>query len=100
MPESLAASILVLEDSDENFDTLCEGTGAAAIKTDTSVEEIPLVVLTAVVNPKNVVFCDLAGVNVYHVKPVRRDPYLLLRHPLMNPGPDSATLASTPVRVE
>lgn len=109
MSESLVASILVLEDSDEDFDILCEGTGAAgvkqlidraaAIKTDTGLKEISLVVLTAVVNPKNVVFCDPAGFNVHHVKPVRHDRYLLLRHSLLNYR-HSATLATTLVRVE
>lgn len=150
MSDLIVASILVVEDSDEDFDTLREAAGAAgvkqlihraasggdclamlrgevevhlpllpalilmdlnshgvdgrealvAIKTDASLKEIPLVVLTTSASPKDVAFCYQAGVNAYHVKPVRHDQYLLLVRSLLNYWLGSATLPPTLVKVD
>jgi CheY-like chemotaxis protein len=141
-PVTFAGPILVVEDSDEDFDTLCEVAAASgvtrvihravsggdclamlrgqadvhlpllpvlilmdlnshgidgretlvAIKTDARLKEIPVVVLTTSGNPKDVAFCYQAGVNAYHVKPVRYDLYLLLLRSLMHYWLDSVTL--------
>lgn len=142
---SLAESILVVEDSDEDFDTLVEaarglgetrvihrvlsggdclallrgegGTDQAplsvlpalifmdlnchgidgreavlVIKTEPWLKEIPLVVLTTSANPKDLAFCLQAGVNAYHVKPVRHDQYLLLLRSILRYWFETATL--------
>lgn len=141
-PLAFAAPILVVEDSDEDFDTLREVAAASgvtrviyravsggdclamlrgpadvqlpllpvlilmdlnshgidgrealvAIKTDARLKAIPVVVLTTSGNPKDVAFCYQAGVNAYHVKPVRYDQYLLLLRALMHYWLDSVTL--------
>lgn len=62
------------------------------IKADTSLNKIPLVVLTTSANPKDVVFCYQAGANAYHIKPVRHDHYLLLVRSLLHYWLESATL--------
>jgi two-component system, response regulator len=54
-----------------------------AIKSDPSLKNIPLVVLTTSANPKDVAFCYQAGANAYHVKPVRHEEYLLLLRSLL-----------------
>jgi CheY-like chemotaxis protein len=150
LPESLAAPILVVEDSDEDFDTLLDAAAAAgvtrtivraasggnclailrgevefllsqlpalilmdlnshgvdgrealvAIKTDDSLKEIPMVVLTTSANPKDVAFCFQAGANAYHVKPVRHDEYLKLLGSLLHYWLDSVTPRATRVRVD
>ena len=150
MFDSIGASILVVEDSDEDFDTLREAASAAgvklliyraasggdclallraevevhppllpalilmdlnshgmdgrdalvAIKTDASLKEIPLVVLTTSASPKDVAFCYHAGVNAYHVKPVSHEQYLLLLRSLLNYWLGSATLPPTLVKVD
>ena len=141
-PLNFAAPILVVEDSDEDFDTLREVAAASgltrvihravsggdclamlrgqaevhlpllpvlilmdlnshgidgrealvAIKTDARLKEIPVVVLTTSGNPKDVAFCYQAGVNAYHVKPVRYDQHLLLLRSLMHYWLDNVTL--------
>lgn len=150
MSDLIVASILVVEDSDEDFDTLCDAAAKAgvtrmiqrvlsggdcltmlrgeidvglpllpalilmdlhshvvdgrealvAIKPDASLKEIPLVVLTTSASPKDVAFCYQAGVNAYHVKPVRHDQYLLLLRSLLNYWLVSATLPPTLVKVD
>ena len=69
----------------------------AIIKADTSLNKIPLVVLTTSANPKDVVFCYQSGANAYHIKPVRHDHYLLLVRSLLHYWLESATLP--PARV-
>ena len=69
------------------------------IKADTRFSKIPLVVLTTSANPKDVVFCYQAGANAYHIKPVRRDHYLLLVRSLLHYWLDSATLPLARVEV-
>lgn len=148
LPESLAAPILVVEDSDEDFDTLRDAAAAAgvtrsmvrvasggdclailrgegefllpqlpalilmdlnshgvdgrealvAIKTDDSLKEIPMVVLTTSANPKDVAFCFQAGANAYHVKPVRHDEYLKLLGSLLHYWLGSVTPRAITVR--
>jgi CheY-like chemotaxis protein len=150
LPESLAAPILVVEDSDEDFDTLRDAAAAAgvtrtmvrvasggdclamlrgegdavlpqlpalilmdlnshgvdgrealvAIKTDDSLKEIPMVVLTTSANPKDVAFCFQAGANAYHVKPVRHDEYLKLLGALLHYWLVNVTPRATTVRVD
>ncbi len=149
-PASLAASVLVVEDSDEDFDTLREAAATVgvtrvihraasggdclamlrgggdvhlpqlpavilmdlnshgvdgrealvAIKADTSLKGIPLVVLTTSANPKDVAFCYQAGANAYHVKPVRHDQYLLLLGSLLHYWLESVTLQTAMVKVD
>jgi len=152
---TLVAPIVVVEDSDEDFDTLREaataigvtraihravtggdclamlrGEGAMClpplpvlpllpalilmdlnshggdgrealvfIKADARLKEIPVVVLTTSVNPKDVAFCYQAGANAYHVKPVRHDQYLLLLRSLMHYWLDTVTLHVALVKV-
>jgi CheY-like chemotaxis protein len=145
-----AAPVVVVEDSDEDFDTLREAALTAgvtriihrvasggdclallrgdgevhlpllpalilmdlnsygvdgrealvAIKTDASLKEIPLVVLTTSANPKDVAFCYQAGANAYHVKPVRHDQYLLLLRTLLQYWLESVTLHTAAVKVD
>jgi CheY-like chemotaxis protein len=71
-----------------------------AIKTDDSLKEIPMVVLTTSANPKDVAFCFQAGANAYHVKPVRHDEYLKLLGSLLHYWLDSVTPRATRVRVD
>jgi two-component system, response regulator len=147
---SHAAPLVVVEDSDEDFDTLVEaarqagvtraihraasggdclallrGEGDArlpllpalilmdlnshgvdgrealvAIKTDSGLREIPLVVLTTSANPKDVAFCYQAGANAYHVKPVRHDHYLLMLRSLLHYWLESVTLHTAMVKVD
>jgi CheY-like chemotaxis protein len=144
------APLVVVEDSDEDFDTLQEAAHAAgvkrviyratsggdglamlrgesrvhlpllpalilmdlnshgidgrealvAIKSDSRLKEIPLVVLTTSANPRDVAFCYQAGANAYHVKPVRHDEYLLLLQSLLHYWLESATLATVLVGVD
>lgn len=118
--------LLVIEDSDEDFDTCCDaarragvrhairristgdecleyladlqrqadpsrpalvlldlntpaGDGREALvmlKADPRLRSIPVVVLTTSSNPRDVGFCYRAGVNAYHVKPVRYPEHL------------------------
>jgi CheY-like chemotaxis protein len=145
-----AASIVVVEDSDEDFDTLRDAAATAGvtrvihrvasggdclallrggghlqlpllpalivmdlnshgvdgrealvgIKSDASLKEIPLVVLTTSANPKDVAFCYQAGANAYHVKPVRHDQYLLLLRTLLQYWLESVTLHAVMVKVD
>jgi two-component system, response regulator len=71
-----------------------------AIKTDPSLKEIPLVVLTTSANPKDVAFCYQAGANAYHVKPVRHDHYLLLLRAVLRYWLTSATLRTAAAGVD
>lgn len=48
----------------------------AAIKADPALRSTPVVVLTTSANPKDLDFCYQAGVNAYHVKPVRYPDHL------------------------
>jgi CheY-like chemotaxis protein len=139
---TFAAPLVVVEDSDEDFDTLREvataigmtrvihravsggdclalllGEGDAQrpiwpalivmdlnshgidgrealviIKAHLRLKDIPVVVLTASANPKDVAFCYQAGANAYHVKPVRHDQYLQLLHSLLHYWLDTVTL--------
>ena len=112
-----AVILLVIEDSDEDFDTVAEAvalsevtvevrrattgeagltmlrelapdrptvvlmdlntagtdgrTALADVKSDLSLKEIPVVVLSTSSSPKDMGFCYAAGANAYHVKPVR-----------------------------
>jgi CheY-like chemotaxis protein len=51
------------------------------IKSDPDMRDLPVVVLTTSSNPKDLGFCYHAGVNAFHVKPLRHDEHLdLLRH--------------------
>jgi CheY-like chemotaxis protein len=56
----------------------------ATMKSDPVLREIPIVVLTTSANPRDVDFCYRAGVNAYHVKPVRHDSYQLQLGTLLN----------------
>lgn len=144
---SLAESILVVEDSDEDFDTFCEAASAAglsraihraasggdclallqgegqpalsglpalilmdlnshgvdgrealvAIKTGTTLKNIPVVILTTSANRKDLAFCYQAGANACHVKPVRHDRYLLLLRSVLSYWLETATLQTAPV---
>jgi CheY-like chemotaxis protein len=50
------------------------------IKGDSDLRDLPVVVLTTSSNPRDLGFCYQAGVNAFHVKPVRHDEHLdLLR---------------------
>ena len=149
-PSTFVAPIVVVEDSDEDFDTLLEVTAAIGvtrtihrvvsggdclamlrgkgkvylpllpalivmdlnshgvdgrealmiIKADPRLKEIPVVVLTTSVSPKDVGYCYQTGANAYHVKPVRHDQYLLLLRSLMHYWLDTVTLHSTLVKVD
>ncbi len=70
------------------------------IKNDTSLKEIPLVVLTASSNPRDVAFCYQAGANAYHVKPVRHDHHLLLLRSVLLDWLASATLHTAAAGVD
>ena len=48
----------------------------AAIKADPALRDVPVVVVTTSANPKDLAFCYQAGVNAYHVKPVRYGDHL------------------------
>jgi CheY-like chemotaxis protein len=53
------------------------------IKGDPDMRDLPVVVLTTSSNPKDLGFCYHAGVNAFHVKPLRHDEHLdLLRRVL------------------
>jgi CheY-like chemotaxis protein len=54
------------------------------IKSDLTLKEIPVVVLTTSSNPKDIDFCYRAGANAYHVKPVRHDAYRVQLGTLLN----------------
>lgn len=69
-----------------------------AIKTDSILKEIPVVILTTSNNPKDVAFCYQAGANAYHVKPVLHDQYLLLLGSLLHDWLDSVTLHCATVK--
>ena len=50
------------------------------IKGDPDLRDLPVVVLTTSSNPRDMDFCYHAGVNAFHVKPLRHDEHLdLLR---------------------
>lgn len=46
-----------------------------SLKKNPALREIPVVVFTTSLNPKDVSFCYRAGANAYHVKPVRYDEH-------------------------
>ena len=46
------------------------------IKTDPLLQAIPVVIVTASANPRDVDFCFQCGANAYHVKPVRYPDHL------------------------
>lgn len=46
------------------------------IKDDPTLRAVPVVVLSTSINPKDLEFCYRAGVNAYHVKPVRYPDHL------------------------
>lgn len=147
----LAAPLVVVEDSDEDFDTLLEAASQAgvtrtiqraasggdclallarkavdflaplpvlpalilmdlnshgidgrealvAIKSESSLKNIPLVVLTTSADPKDVDFCYKAGANAYHVKPVRHDQYLLQLRSLLQYWLQSVTVPAVMVK--
>jgi CheY-like chemotaxis protein len=120
--------VLVVEDSDEDFDTVLEaakrlsishpirratngdecldvlrGTDAAplhpaivfldlntpgtdgrealaAIRSEPTLQALPVVILSTSANPKDVEHCYAYGANAYHVKPVRYTDHLALMH--------------------
>ncbi len=126
MNEHPQATVLVLEDSDDDFDTLenayrkvgmtnrvrravngetcldllqrrdaerlhpslllldlntpgMDGRQAlAAIRADTALRSVPVVVLSTSTNPRDVDYCYAQGANAYHVKPVRYAEHLQL----------------------
>jgi CheY-like chemotaxis protein len=150
LPDALAAPILVVEDSDEDFDTLREAAATAgvtrtmhrvvsggdglamlrgqgglvlaqspvlilmdlnshgidgrealvAIKSDHTLKEIPVVVLTTSANPKDMTFCYQAGANAYHVKPVRHDQYLLLLGSILRYWIERVTPRTAAIKVD
>jgi two-component system, response regulator len=143
------APLVVVEDSDEDFDTLVEAAAAVgvtqtihraasggdclamlrgesdlhlsvlpalilmdlnshgvdgrealvAIKNDSALKLIPLVILTTSANPKDVAFCYQAGANAYHVKPVRHDHYLLMLRALLQYWLNGVTLQAVAMKV-
>ena len=103
-PEPLAAPILVVEDSVEDFDTLREAAAAAGVtrmacrvmsggdclamlrgQGGTALPQLPAL--------------NQAGANAYHVKPARHDQYLLLPGSLFHYWLDSVTLHVVPAKV-
>ena len=69
------------------------------IKTDPLLQAIPVVVVTASANPRDVDFCYQCGANAYHVKPVRYPDHLqmlagLLKYWLVDVTPSTAPAAS------
>jgi CheY-like chemotaxis protein len=46
------------------------------IRTDTRLDALPLVVLSASANPRDLAFCYAHGANAYHVKPVDHAQHL------------------------
>ena len=105
-PEPLAAPILVVEDSVEDFDTLREAAAAAGVtrmvcrvmsggdclamlrgQGGTALPQLPAL--------------NQAGDNnVHHVKPARHDQYLLLPGSLFHYWLDSVTLHVVPAKVD
>jgi CheY-like chemotaxis protein len=126
--EQLRPPVFVLEDSDEDFDTVQEAWRAAGltnaihraktgdhflallrasptrpalvlldlntpgldgretlreIKSDPSLHDLPVVVLTTSANPRDLVFCYGVGANAYHVKPVRYADHLAVLRTLL-----------------
>jgi CheY-like chemotaxis protein len=55
---------------DDGREALCE------IRGDRSLESLPLVVLSASANPRDLQFCYRHGANAYHVKPVNHAAHL------------------------
>ena len=69
------------------------------IKTDPLLQTIPVVVVTASANPRDVDFCYRCGANAYHVKPVRYPEHLqmlagLLQYWLVDVTPSTTPAAS------
>jgi CheY-like chemotaxis protein len=50
------------------------------IRQDEALKTLPLVVLSASANPRDLQFCYAAGANAYHVKPVEHALHLQLLH--------------------
>lgn len=53
------------------------------IKGDPDLRDLPVVVLTTSSNPRDLDFCYHAGVNAFHVKPLRHDEHLDLLRDVM-----------------
>lgn len=69
------------------------------IKTDPLLQTIPVVVVTASANPRDVDYCYRCGANAYHVKPVRYPDHLqmlagLLKYWLVDVTPSTEPAAS------
>lgn len=69
------------------------------IKTDPMLQAIPVVIVTASANPRDVDFCYGCGANAYHVKPVRYPEHLqmlagLLKYWLVDVIPPNAPATS------
>jgi CheY-like chemotaxis protein len=50
----------------------------AAIRADPGLRQMPVVVLSASTNPRDVAYCYAQGANAYHIKPVRYAEHLKL----------------------
>jgi len=55
-----------------------------AIKGDTQLRALPVVVCTTSSNPRDIAFCYAAGVNAFHVKPVDHDHHLQVVRDLLD----------------
>ena len=71
-----AAPLLVLLDLNTPGDDGREA--LRAIRQDEAHKTLPLVVLSASANPRDLQFCYAAGANAYHVKPVEHALHLQL----------------------
>lgn len=71
-----AAPLLVLLDLNTPGDDGREA--LRAIRQDETLKTLPLVVLSASANPRDLQFCYAAGANAYHVKPVEHALHLQL----------------------
>ncbi len=66
------------------------------IKTDPLLQTIPVVVVTASANPRDVDFCYRCGANAYHVKPVRYPEHLQMLAGLLQYWLADVTSTTTP----
>ena len=66
------------------------------IKADPLLQAIPVVIVTASANPRDVDFCYQCGANAYHVKPVRYPEHLQMLAGLLRYWLVDATTPSAP----
>jgi CheY-like chemotaxis protein len=93
--------ILVVEDCDEDFQTVQDAarrtglthpivrasSGAEClreIRSDDTLTTLPLMVLSASANPRDLQFCYANGANAYHVKPVEHALHLQILQTILN----------------